>query len=457
MIYELMHKDILVAEIEIGDQGNLKKLISICNRDHFPLGTAPKAGSTDPSGLARWWNNRRIPISRNDLENIRGIVLPEAATPGMILLACQGLSLSDCYWIREKGSDDSFEKLNFFDNSFSFDFGDLLVGKQKGDIRLVASPDGTSEGNLKKRWKIIDGKRVLLKSGTPPYRYEIYHEVIASVIMRHLNVSHVDYYLIEDGNELYCACDDFVGYSQDFVTAYMIHEGNKKRNDESEYEFMIRCYEGLGIKQARNVINTMLLVDYLLGNEDRHLNNFGLIRDAKTLEFMGPAPIFDTGSSLGFEMADETLMAAPPIKWKPFQTNARPSQLDYIDDLPSGIRMDALLSIPQVVSVFCKQLPPSFSKKRSKAIAHFISKRVSDVVKKFNLESISIADAMTKTQRRILEYIHSIGGTLHSAQEASLALAIPKITVIRNVKILADQGYIIRVGSRKTGFWKMMD
>ena len=39
-------------------------------------------------------------------------------------------------------------------------------------------------------------------------------------------------------------------------------------------------------------------IDYMMMNSDRHLGNYGLIRDADTLEWIGPAPIFDTGTSL---------------------------------------------------------------------------------------------------------------------------------------------------------------
>ena len=42
----------------------------------------------------------------------------------------------------------------------------------------------------------------------------------------------------------------------------------------------------------------MFLLDYLILNEDRHLNNFGIIRDVNTLKWLDVAPIFDNGQSL---------------------------------------------------------------------------------------------------------------------------------------------------------------
>ena len=42
----------------------------------------------------------------------------------------------------------------------------------------------------------------------------------------------------------------------------------------------------------------MFILDYLILNEDRHLNNFGIIRDVNTLKWIDIAPIFDNGQSL---------------------------------------------------------------------------------------------------------------------------------------------------------------
>ena len=40
-------------------------------------------------------------------------------------------------------------------------------------------------------------------------------------------------------------------------------------------------------------------------NEDRHLNNFGIIRDVNTLKWLDVAPIFDNGQSLNVEYYDD--------------------------------------------------------------------------------------------------------------------------------------------------------
>ena len=40
-------------------------------------------------------------------------------------------------------------------------------------------------------------------------------------------------------------------------------------------------------------------------NDDRHLNNFGIIRDVNTLKWTSVCPIFDNGQSLNIEYYDK--------------------------------------------------------------------------------------------------------------------------------------------------------
>ena len=73
-------------------------------------------------------------------------------------------------------------------------------------------------------------------------------------------------------------------------------------------------------------MNKMLTCDYILGNSDRHYNNFGAIRDVRTLKFISMAPIFDTGNSLGILKQDETELTTYPFYKDPEK------QLSLVDD-----------------------------------------------------------------------------------------------------------------------------
>ena len=52
----------------------------------------------------------------------------------------------------------------------------------------------------------------------------------------------------------------------------------------------------------------MILLDYLIMNVDRHLNNLGIIRDVNTLRWLRVAPIFDSGEAMNIDMLDDNTM-----------------------------------------------------------------------------------------------------------------------------------------------------
>ena len=55
----------------------------------------------------------------------------------------------------------------------------------------------------------------------------------------------------------------------------------------------------LGTEQeVRGFLEYQVLTDFVLTNTDRHLNNFGVLRNSRTLKFVRMAPIFDSGNSM---------------------------------------------------------------------------------------------------------------------------------------------------------------
>ena len=66
-------------------------------------------------------------------------------------------------------------------------------------------------------------------------------------------------------------------------------------------------------------LDRMLVLDYLIVNEDRHQNNFGVIRNADTLEYPGAAPIYDSGTSLWFDKPTAMIRADAKTVCKPLR------------------------------------------------------------------------------------------------------------------------------------------
>lgn len=79
------------------------------------------------------------------------------------------------------------------------------------------------------------------------------------------------------------------------------------------------CCDELGIPGTVEFLDRMIVLDYIIANEDRHYNNFGVMRNAETLEWLGMAPIYDSGSSLGFDKYDWEITTGKDTFSKPFR------------------------------------------------------------------------------------------------------------------------------------------
>ena len=320
MNYTLMHKNISVADIEIDeDTGVIIRIGDIFAKEHLPLGVVHPLHhkeTVDKAALNKWWMGRSIPASRmgiNEALETLGIYNTQ-----VLLTKCLGLSLSDHYWVRPSDSDMTWESVNFFDNDFSDDIGDVLFGTTVKSINFdYSSPDNTSDGNLQKRWKIIDGKRCLIKSGSEPYRQQPFNEVIASQILDRLGINHVPYTLTWIDNKPYSVCNNFVTKSSELVSAARLMQIRQKGNNENEYLHFVNICKELGV-DVIPMLDRMIVIDYIIANEDRHFGNFGLLRDPDTLEWIGFAPIFDNGTSLWYNK-QTFQFSTGEIQCKPFK------------------------------------------------------------------------------------------------------------------------------------------
>lgn len=315
----LMHRRVEVAKLELDDEtGIIRKIESVMSAEHVPVGVPVKKGIADRSELNKWWTDRSIPASRSGVRE--ALETLELTDTKILLIRCFGLSLSDQYWIRPEGTGLTWEKINFFDNSFSDDMGDVLFGKpNKAEDFDFSSPDNTSDGYLKKRWKIINGKRCLIKGGSNLERQQPFNEVIASKIMDRLGIDHVPYNIIWEDDEPYSVCEDFVTRDTELISAWRIMQTQKKDNSTSVYQHFVNCCKSLGAPGVVPALDRMIVLDYIIANEDRHLNNFGLLRNAETLEWLGFAPIYDSGSSLGYNSLLSQIHTEKNITCKPFK------------------------------------------------------------------------------------------------------------------------------------------
>lgn len=292
-----------------------------------PLGlVSPRGKKVSLKALTDWWAHRSIPLSRSGMEAKMASL--GMANPSRLPFKSLGLSLSDQYWIRPEGEDLDWRSINFFNNPFP----EMEIASWLDQVGL-RSPDNTSEGELSKRWVRRDGTPVLLKGGRS-LNQEPYNEVVATHLYRRLLSpgDYVPYELVRlaDGT-VACACENFLTDEEEYVPAYHVMRTRAKVGGRSDYQHYLECCSRLGAEGAESALAKMIATDDLLGNTDRHLRNFGLIRNVTTMEYR-PAPLFDAGSSLLSDKTAEALIGGDiTFATKPFAEDPN-QQLRLVND-----------------------------------------------------------------------------------------------------------------------------
>ena len=282
-----------------------------------PIGARDGSGFISKGGLTAWWKSRAIPITRDGLDKLRADL--EDADPLDLLDCSLGLSLSDQFWVREAGSNLRWEDVNFFDNGFDDKLGFVTLGSFGSAAAALVdkssrNPNSSLGGNLKKAWEQRDGGFVLVKAGSKPFEQEPANELIATRLFERLfdPPDFVPYSVELRNGHPYSVCPDMVGRDECLIPAWDIINASKRPGHLSPWLHLLGCYDALGISNAQRQLSKMFVCDYLIANQDRHWNNLGVIFDAKTMEAIRVAPIFDTGGSLFFKAAE---LSAPIDFW----------------------------------------------------------------------------------------------------------------------------------------------
>ena len=368
---ELMHKGEPVAVLDIDRNGHILGIASVVCIEHMPPGTVYD-GEADLDDLRTWWSNRCIPDARPGIERLLGSL--QASDRREMLMGSQALNLSDQYWIRRDPATE-WEDASFFRNPFSPDVGDVLFGSEAEGID-PSSPDIATDGVLMKRWSVIDGGRCLAKSGTEGILQEPFNEVIASMLMESQNILHTGYRLEWIDGHPCSVCKDFITEDTELVTAARVVDSNVAVTNGSYRDEYARICKELGIDAH---LEQMDLIDAIMMNTDRHLGNYGLIRDAETLEYLGPAPIYDTGTSLMCRTATENIIGAIPSMADDIAKDSRISgrDLEWVD---TDAMRDTLPAIEKLLRTGAERLDGrGLSPMRTSALVSVLDNRIDGV------------------------------------------------------------------------------
>ena len=305
MKYIFMNKntEVLLAEYDSG-LGVFSKIYDIYNINYAPYILKNFYNDTSlRTNLSKWFQGRGIPSWRDKLDLLLHRL--NKTTPSELLDKAFGLSLSDQYWLKPYDTDIKYDNINFFDHDFDYtEFMEASLSKNSKMVtreEALMTPNNTTDGMLKKAWIIEDGVRYLLKGGYKNEVLQPFNEVLASMICERLGFEHVTYTLDTYQDMVVSKCPCFITKDTEFITASQIRNDMERHDSTKDYEDYIKLLESHGIKDARIKMENMYILDFLMLNEDRHLNNFGIIRDVNTLEWLDVAPIFDNGQSLNIQ------------------------------------------------------------------------------------------------------------------------------------------------------------
>lgn len=349
-MYILKHKNTSVFPCTFDDETN--KVIKLGKSEVpelIPVGVHSINNSIDRKSFVRWLSDRQIPNTRYGFKELLSFVGVDDANE--LMLINLGLNMTDHYWLCPKDSHIKWEALNFYQNDFVNDIKNVKIENETAQ-ESDRNPAYTTSGNLEKVWVIEEGKRKLFKKGSHNYLQEPFNEVFASEMHRLNGYSNfVSYSLRLIDNIPYSSCESYIDVQTEFVSAKSIMDSRKKDNQVSYlHHFLNLCREN-GLDTIEDEMGYMLATDYVIGNSDRHTNNFGIIRDADTLEWLKPAPIFDSGNCLWFDLSTARIDITADIKCNSFY-QTQDLMLKHIPRIPEEMREEGLTE--KLIEIFSK-------------------------------------------------------------------------------------------------------
>lgn len=253
-----------------------------------------------------WLSVRPLSIGRTNAKAI----LNNAGIPQnslTIARICHGMNLSDCYWVKEREEDTSWDKDNLYDHDMDPLYADTaLTGKLHHLSKdKFHTPELTAQGVSAKCW---------IKENDGIYLYKVGRkELPASEILDVLGIDHVHYEKAEQLKE-YLSKDrikKLEDVGEIIVRSKLIT--NKQQGIIPFEEFAVWCanqeiddeYEEAKRRDEKSYYE-MQIADYILNNSDRHVGNWGFYFDVEENKLQGMYPLMDHDHSFDEE---ETLMS----------------------------------------------------------------------------------------------------------------------------------------------------
>ena len=201
-----------------------------------------------------------------------------------IAIVCRAVSVIDDYWIKDEKCEISWDSLDLKKVSLSDVVTQIsLCGTSLTLQGIPHTPELTGHGSYAKAWvRETDGLFLYKRSASDGIESDI--EISVSKILDCFNVNHVKYLPAVYNGIAMCKCKNMATDSCSLVYA----EDYFSFCNRHKKEFLT---EALRI-DADNIYK-MCIVDYLISNSDRHMQNWGFFMNNSTGRILCCHPLYD--------------------------------------------------------------------------------------------------------------------------------------------------------------------
>lgn len=290
--YELMHMEKIIAiisatgRVEILDEQFMPYDLYLESEDDNDIDVL----MNNIINFNHWCASRVLSLDRKYAkELLNSIGAAQAITDkdrANISLSYHCVSLTDVYWVRNAGENITFSELNLYDNTLNEAIVELsLKGRQMIVTNQELAPDLSTKGCFAKAWIRGENGFKLLKDGGEEV---VRRELLASEICQCFDIPQVIYREYRYDGEPVTESDIIT--SKDFsMVSKMAFDVYACNHDVDTLEICKKIdpitYYGMNI------------LDYLVGNTDRHPENWGFLVDNTNNEYVSLYPLMDFNQS----------------------------------------------------------------------------------------------------------------------------------------------------------------
>ena len=274
--YEIMHGENLIATITLQGQCRILEPSFMPWNLYLEETDELDGRVNNVTNFYYWCATRVLTLDRKYAKQILSSMGMSQATTdkerAQIALSYHCLTLTDIYWVRTADESVSFAQINLYENHLQNAFVDVsLRGRQMtvGNVHLLAD-DASTSGCFPKAWIRERDGFYLLKDGD---ERAVQNELLASRICQCFRCNQIVYEPYEYDGLRVTRSRLMTGMEYSIVSreAFEIYAVNHDI-DPMEYILDLDAYS----------FYMMNILDYLVGNTDRHWGNWGFLVDNKT-------------------------------------------------------------------------------------------------------------------------------------------------------------------------------